>query len=78
MRLTFVFAIMVAANHVSMAQALVRIKPSTPKELLIEIYNYSLTGHDRLSDIENYMSAGLKSDYKKALKSNEPFCKITL
>jgi hypothetical protein len=56
-------------THASFGQALIRIKPSTPKELLVEIYNYSLTGHDRLSDIENYMSAGLKSDYKKALKS---------
>lgn len=67
--LTIFCAAILTNTHVSFGQATIRIKPSTPKELLVEIYNNSLTGHDRLSDIENYMSAGLKSDYKKALKS---------
>jgi len=60
---------LLSTTEASVAETLIRIKPSTSKELLIEIYNYSLTGHDRLSDIENYMSFGLKRDYKKALKS---------
>ena len=49
-------------------ETLFRLKPSTPKELITEIYNNALTGNDRLSDIESYMSSGLKRDYKKALK----------
>ena len=50
------------------ADPLFRLKPSTPKDLLDAIYNNVLIGNDRLSDIENYMSSGLKNDYKKALK----------
>lgn len=69
LRLILLFSAFLANTHGSLGQTLIRVKPSKPKELLVEIYNYSLTGHDRLSDIENYMSAGLKSDYKKALKS---------
>lgn len=52
----------------SAAASLFRLKPSTPKDLLDGIYNSVLVGNDRLSDIENYMSSGLKSDYRRALK----------
>jgi hypothetical protein len=66
--LSFLFAATLPTQY-ALGQALIKLKPSSPKELLTEIYNNVLAGNDRLSDIENYMSAGLKRDYKKALKS---------
>lgn len=46
-----------------------RLKPSTPTQLLTQIYNNVLSGNNRLTDIEAYMSPGLKSAYKKAIKT---------
>lgn len=46
----------------------IRTTASTPEQLLEQIYNTALIGNDRLADIENYMSRGLKADYKSALK----------
>ena len=45
-----------------------RTTASTPEQLLEQIYNNALIGNDRLADLENYMSRGLKGDYKSALK----------
>jgi hypothetical protein len=67
--LSFLFAAILSTTQHSLGQAVIKLKPSSPKELLVQIYNNVLAGNDRLSDIENYMSAGLKRDYKKALKS---------
>lgn len=52
----------------SNSAGLFRLKPSSPKELIESIYNNVIIGNDRLSDIETYMSSGLKTDYKKAIK----------
>lgn len=52
----------------STAAGLFRLKATTPKELIEEIYNNVLIGNDHLADIDVYMSSGLKSDYKKSLK----------
>lgn len=52
----------------SLSASIFRLKPSSPKELLEGIYNNVLAGNDRLADIENYMSASLKTDYKRAIK----------
>jgi hypothetical protein len=46
-----------------------RLKPSSPAQLLTQIYNNVLSGNNRLIDIEAYMSPGLKSAYKKAIKT---------
>jgi hypothetical protein len=67
--LGFLFVAILSTTQHSLGQAIIKLKPSSPKELLVEIYNNVLVGNDRLSDIENYMSASLKRDYKKALKS---------
>ncbi len=64
-----VLAPILATTQRSSGEAVIKLKPSAPKELLIEIFNNVLVGNDRLSDIESYMSSGLKRDYKKALKS---------
>lgn len=61
--------IFLSATLPSAGQSFFRIKASSPEKLLNEIYNNALAGNDRLSDIENYMSSGLKGDYKKAVKS---------
>ncbi len=45
----------------------IRTTASTPEQLLEQIYNTALIGNDRLADIENYMSRGLKADYKLSL-----------
>lgn len=63
----FIIAMCLSVNPTEGA-GLFRLKPSTPKKLIEEIYNNVLIGNDRLSDIEMYMSTGLKSDYKKSVK----------
>lgn len=65
---SIIFLYFFSSVQPSAAGSLFRLKPSTPKELLEGIYNNVLIGNDRLSDIEIYMSPGLKSNYKKALK----------
>jgi len=55
--------------HPCFAEETIRFGPTAPKKLLEQIYNNALIGNDRLSDVENYMSRDLKSDYRKALKA---------
>jgi len=47
-----------------------RISPSNPEQVLNKIYNNALAGSDRLEDIENYMSRGLRSSYRAAVKNS--------
>lgn len=63
-----IFAVLITFIAPCSAGEIYRIKPSTPKNLLDQIYNNALIGNDRLADVENYMSSGLKSAYKKAIK----------
>ncbi len=63
------FGFMLLPLQPCLAETTIRFSPTAPKKLLEEIYNNALIGNDRLSDIENYMSWGLKSDYKSALKA---------
>ena len=74
LRLMLFFALVLNAPHASFAQSLpsttvFRLKSSSPEKLLTGIYNSALIGNDRLSDIEPYMSAGLKGDYKKTVRA---------
>jgi hypothetical protein len=62
------FSLLLQVNP-SPSEALLRLKASTPKEITEMVYNNVIAGNDRLTDIENYMSAELKHDYKKAIKT---------
>lgn len=66
--ITFFLIFIYLMTQSAFCEGIFRLKASTPKELIEGIYNNVLIGNDRLSDIESYMSFGLKSDYKKALK----------
>jgi hypothetical protein len=65
---TLTISVFLSLTQPSLSASIFRLKPSSPKDLLEGIYNNALAGNDRLTDIENYMSASLKADYRRAVK----------